>query len=148
MNSREKVMESNRIEGIGRTTKEQVAEHERFVNLPVVTVDDLVRFVSVYQPNAKLRNVEGLNVRVGNHNPPPGGWQVERDLRDLLDVASQNGEEPWDIHVKYEMLHPFTDGNGRSGRALWYWMMRCDRLAGLGFLHAFYYQTLRAGARL
>ena len=36
--------------------------------------------------------------------------------------------------------HPFTDGNGRSGRALWLWQM--NNHAPFGFLHTFYYQTL------
>lgn len=42
-----------------------------------------------------------------------------------------------------------TDGNGRSGRALWAWMMLCRggsygraKVIELGFLHTFYYQTL------
>jgi hypothetical protein len=40
---------------------------------------------------------------------------------------------------------PTTDGNGRSGRALWLWCMRGR--APLGFLHQFYYQTLGAAER-
>ena len=46
-----------------------------------------------------------------------------------------------ETHVRYELLHPFLDGNGRSGRALWLWLMG---QAPLGFLHTFYYQTLSA----
>jgi hypothetical protein len=56
--------------------------------------------------------------------------------------------DPYILHVEYEQLHPFTDGNGRSGRAMWlYAMKKCGRLEqglNLGFLHAFYYQTLSA----
>lgn len=43
----------------------------------------------------------------------------------------------------YETLHPFTDGNGRSGRALWLWAMGGIHRAPLGFLHHFYYQALQ-----
>ncbi len=57
---------------------------------------------------------------------------------------------PYISHVAYENLHPFTDGNGRSGRALWLWQMmhgtmrQVNMARDLGFLHTFYYQTLNA----
>ena len=54
---------------------------------------------------------------------------------------------PFGIHLRYETLHPFMDGNGRSGRILWAWQMLHHDIAPgirLGFLHAFYYQTLAA----
>jgi hypothetical protein len=64
------------------------------------------------------------------------GWRHPHD----------SGGLPLEAHVRYETLHPFTDGNGRTGRALWYWMMVGSSRADLGFLHAFYYQTLKKWA--
>lgn len=145
MNVREMIAESNRIEGILRPpTDAEVAEFERFVSLKQLTVEEVVHFVGVYQPNAVLRDREGLDVRVGDYIAPRGGPSVRAALAALLGEVNTNNRTPWEMHVRYEQLHPFTDGNGRSGRAVWYWMMWKARMVQLGFLHAFYYQTLAA----
>lgn len=148
MNTMDFVRESNRIEGIHRDpTAEEVRAHDKLIAMPFITVDDLLAFVGVYQPDAELRTRAGLDVRVGKHFPPPGGAAIGYALEDLL-ARAEHSANPYSIHVEYETLHPFTDGNGRSGRAVWAWMM--VRLYGgypLGFLHHFYYQSL-AGARL
>lgn len=70
---------------------------------------------------------------------------AEPTLEKLLDEKAH----PYHIHVDYENLHPFTDGNGRSGRALWLRRMKdlgensFYQALDLGFLHTFYYQTLK-----
>lgn len=137
MNAIDFITESNKIEGIHRPPrKAEVKEFHRFMNLPEVTLGDVQKFVSVYQPDAVLRDKPHLNVRVGSHIAPMGGPEIVDDLKSLL---SDKGITPYQRHIEYENLHPFTDGNGRSGRMLWAWEMR---QIPLGFLHMFYYQTL------
>lgn len=135
------VRESNKIEGIVREpTDEEMDEAVRFMELDEVTVADLERFVSIYQPSAILRRPVGLDVRVGGYVAPPGGPRIEQQLTELLrDIKA--GLDPYEAHLRYETLHPFSDGNGRSGRMLWAWQMGPFKI-NLGFLHTFYYQTL------
>ena len=83
-----------------------------------------------------------MNVRVGIHLPPDGGPNMIRLLVGVL----RDHIDPWTCHVAFEDLHPFMDGNGRTGRAVWaHKMITLGALPfALPFLHRFYYQTLSA----
>lgn len=139
------IHESNKIEGIYRDpTEAELDEYYRFIDLRHISVEDMEKFVSVYQPNAVLRTESGQNVRVGNYYPPAGGMSIYFSLVTFLSTLTfmnkkQREESAHTIHQQYESLHPFTDCNGRSGRMLWMWQMQ---EAPLGFLHTWYYQSL------
>lgn len=140
------VAESNRIEGITRPpTEPEIAAHEAFLALVAIEVPDLENLVAVCtNRRGKLRGQFGMDVIVGSHLPPPGGIAVVEALRELVISINCCERTPWLAHVEYEALHPFLDGNGRSGRALWAWQMRRDGLDPFArpFLHRFYEQTL------
>lgn len=145
------VRESNRVEGIQRDPLDsEIRAHADFLAIDSITSPALVAFVRVVAA-APLRNRRGLDVRVGAHLPPRGGPEIEDRLSELLAIAHRGGDA-FDVHRAYETLHPFMDGNGRSGRVLWLWMMERDAEVDgtrtpwrdLGFLHWWYYQSLQA----
>src|SRR6266403_707366 len=144
------IKESNTIENIHRgPTSEEIEEAWRFIELEDIDIGEIIRFVSVYQPNAVLRDKKGLNVMVGNHLPPKGGPEIKKMLEDFLDCIngdpiSDYTKNPFLAHKEYEALHPFTDCNGRSGRIIWLWLMRKlnKKFAPMGFLQTWYYQSL------
>ena len=137
--------ESNRIEGIERAvTYAELDTAENFLGLRCVLVKDMRALVDAIEPGEILRDQKGLDCRVGRHFPPPGGPAIPLQLGDILRRAN-NGQGSYQIHADYELLHPFTDGNGRSGRLLWLWCMKGE--APLGFLHHWYIQSLEAAGK-
>ena len=138
------VRESNRIEGIHKINIEREIEaHERFLALDKIAIGDLGVLVEALQPGAGPRFTQGRDVRVGAYVPPKGGPHIMAMLQDILDRTNSKFLLAYEAHIEYEKLHPFMDGNGRSGRALWLWRMGGLEKAPLGFLHHFYYQTLQ-----
>jgi len=143
------VVESNRIEGIDRPpTTDELEATNNFIHLEAVILADVAALAKTYAGvRADLRSERGMDVVVGSHRPPKGGSKIEPRLRDILQHANRTDSDPYLVHHDFETLHPFVDGNGRTGRALWAWMMVYHGIhpeLQLGFLHCWYYQSLSA----
>lgn len=100
------------------------ALQDRPLNMNVaVTVCRVIRNIDVdirAVPGTKL--VSGLGGQVV-YTPPEGLDLLKRLLRNLdLYLHTENGVDPLIkmavMHYQFEAIHPFTDGNGRTGRIL------------------------------
>lgn len=132
--------ESNRIEGITNAEANEIMfeKLEAFLKLEELTLDNVCDF----NDWGILREMEGMNVSVGGRLCLPGGRQVKSYLE--LIISTVDKRNAYKNHLDFEKLHPFTDGNGRTGRAISLWQMvrQHDYDLSLGFLHQFYYQAL------
>lgn len=140
------VEESNRIEGILRPpTEKEVLATKTFLSYKDLHVIDVCKLNNIYEPTAKLRTIEGLDVIVGDYRPPRGGEDIKKWFAFILFKVNNRTYSPYVAHCEYERLHPFTDGNGRTGRAIWLWQTykKDGRIPTLGFLHTWYYQSLK-----
>lgn len=137
------VTESNWIEGILRPpTWDEIDAHATFLE-GGLTLDAVKTLQAVVAPGKPLRDTLGADVRVGRYIAPRGNPYMGERLSMVLAMDAS----PHAVHVAYEKLHPFMDGNGRTGRAVWLWLMMIrspDTALSLPFLHRFYYQTLEA----
>jgi Fic family protein len=89
-------------------------------------------FVRIYQTikqsNAGVRNTPGTKISDGRGNTlytPPEGESLIRDKLKNLEDFIHNEDDSLDpliklavMHYQFEAIHPFTDGNGRTGRIL------------------------------
>lgn len=112
---------------------EQLAEQWDF------TVDDLVALQQTIAPHlpAGVRTEQNWIGGVGNspiraaYVPPPED-QVIPLLEDLLLYVNSSEHPPLlkaaIAHAQFEIIHPFIDGNGRTGRALIHAILKRDKV--------------------
>ena len=102
--------------------------YQRLRERPLLTTNVFVELVQIIKQNqAGIRTTPGTYIRDGKGNiiyTPPEGEHLIRDLlQNLEDYIHQ--EDDIDslikmavIHYQFEAIHPFTDGNGRTGRII------------------------------
>ncbi len=95
------------------------------------------------KPGTNLANKEGLV-----YLPPQAPALVQKYMDDLeayINTTDKNGLDPLIknavIHHQFESIHPFTDGNGRTGRILSILLLVANELLDLPILYLSRYIT-------
>jgi len=130
---------------------------------PFLTTNLFIRIVQTIRANkAGIRNTPGTkvaNAATGEvvFTPPEGEAIIRQKLKNLEDyIHAEDEVDPLIklalIHYQFETIHPFTDGNGRTGRIVNILYLTQKHLLGLPVLYlskyiidrkSDYYQLLR-----
>ena len=119
------IRQSNLIEGIDdqKEDKQSMVAWDYLKNLKQISHKDIKKvqkIITLHQPlrpdhRGYYRNV---NVRVGNRLCPEWNMIPHLMANFIIDWRKNN---PLENHITFEKIHPFVDGNGRTGRMLMWW---------------------------
>lgn len=71
------------------------------------------------EPQKNSNGFRRCGVRVGPRICPPA-TEVQDRLKRLIEI--QKSMTPLEFYKEFEMIHPFVDGNGRTGKVLLNWL--------------------------
>ncbi len=102
---------------------------ERHLHKSPLTHEDILKLHKIIAGAVMDQGTSGryrtIAVRVGKFVPPPGDVSgLMRELLEWWNVAAPKLSPVLTsaiVHYRFESIHPFADGNGRTGRALALW---------------------------
>lgn len=106
-----------------RLVEEDVAARNSMRSELIVEIHDLIK---PYHSQRGGWRKQQVYIRGAQHVPPQA-WEVPRYMEEWVRYANRSERSPLEhaakAHAGFEAVHPFIDGNGRTGRLLLNWML-------------------------
>jgi Fic family protein len=122
----EHITQSNLIENVKNPQEvtQSLTAWDYLILQPILTIERVLethRLVMKNFPSKGPGKIRSVVVYVGNRICPPP-YNVPYLLNDwVTDMRGYVSLDPKAMHVRFEKIHPFLDGNGRTGRMLMWW---------------------------
>jgi len=110
---------NNHMAGIMREpTAAEVGAHRGLLAVNSLRVENVELFVHHISPGTSLRDACDAESSTKTDRA-----DLRADLSIILTAARMRSAPPDRLYRLFRMVRPFTDANGRCGRALWMWQL-------------------------
>lgn len=121
------IRHSNLIEGIDDPHEDELSFYawiwlSKKSNITPTRLLELHRLITCNQLGGEAGQYRSAMVSVGGYIPPApliARHQADEWCIELLEHWQDL--DPKEMHIRFERIHPFIDGNGRTGRMLMWW---------------------------